>query len=102
MNNQLAIALTEIIANAIIDKHSYAYRAFDAEDAEKIHKHLKAAMSSHSMIEITESIVAKHNLVNRYRKLIVIVLKFIKSKMSVNGQHCCISYYDPFASSRQL
>ena len=64
MNNQLAIALTEIIANAIIYKHSYAY-TFDGEDAEKIHKHLKAAMSSHSMIEITESIVAKHNLVNR-------------------------------------
>ena len=63
MNNQLAITLTEIIANAIIYK--YAYSAFDIEDAEKIHKHLKAAMSSHSMIEITESIVAKHNLVNR-------------------------------------
>lgn len=61
MNNQLAIELTEIIANAI--KHSYS--AFDTEGAEKIHKHLKAAMSSHSMIEITESIVAKHNLVNR-------------------------------------
>ena len=64
MNNQLAIALTEIIADAINDKHS-SYRAFDTERAEKIHKHLKAAMSSHSMIEITESIVAKHNLVNR-------------------------------------
>lgn len=63
MNNQLAIELTEIIADAIIYK--YAYSAFDIEDAEKIHKHLKAAMSSHSMIEITESIVAKHNLVNR-------------------------------------
>lgn len=62
MNNQLAIELTEIIADAIIYK--YAYSAFDIEDAEKIHKHLKAAMSSHSMIEITESIVAKHNLVN--------------------------------------
>ena len=62
MNNQLAIALTEIIANAIIYKYSYS--TFDTE-AEKIHKHLKAAMSSHSMIEITESIVAKHNLVNR-------------------------------------
>lgn len=61
MNNQLAITLTEIIANAII----YKYTSFYAEDAEKIHKHLKAAMSSHSMIEITESIVAKHNLVNR-------------------------------------
>ena len=63
MNNQLAIELTEIIADAINDKHSY--RAFETERAEKIHKHLKAAMSSHSMIEITESIVAKHNLVNR-------------------------------------
>lgn len=67
MNNQLAIELTieltEIIANAINDKNSY--RAFETERAEKIHKHLKAAMSSHSMIEITESIVAKHNLVNR-------------------------------------
>lgn len=63
MNNQLAIELTEIIADAIIYK--YSYNDFDTERAEKIHKHLKAAMSSHSMIEITESIVAKHNLVNR-------------------------------------